>query len=386
MTPASFAPFRPFALCALLTALMPRAGRAEDSVRYKFQDYQETRGRIAVKVNSAGIDKDLGPDTHLKLEGIIDAITGATPTGQPAPAGSDQVPLSNLTERRKAWAATLSHQFQRVNVAAGFANSRESDYVSNGWSLNTLTDFNQKNTTLLLGAAGSDDDVKVFYQTAREKKRTHDFIVGVTQLLTPQTSVTLDFTYGRQRGYLSDPYKLVQKTTEIFPGVSLPMTFAENRPGTREKTIALAAVNRAFRELRGSAEASYRFYHDTYGTDAHTVDVAWFQRVGEHFIVRPGIRFYDQSAAKFYRYDFDRTTIVPVAGRPRASGPFYSSDYRLSAMQTFNYGLKLVWTPIEALQFDAAYERYDMRGRDGVTPQSAYAQANIFTLGAQFAW
>ena len=38
-----------------------------------------------------------------------------------------------------------------ANVALGFGNSRESDYVSNGYSINTLTDFNQKNTTLLLG-------------------------------------------------------------------------------------------------------------------------------------------------------------------------------------------------------------------------------------------
>jgi hypothetical protein len=38
------------------------------------------------------------------------------------------------------------------------------------------------------------------------------------------------------------------------------------------------------------------------------------------------------------------------------------------------------------LQFDAALERYEMRGRDGITPQSAYARATILTLGARLGW
>jgi hypothetical protein len=46
----------------------------------------------------------------------------------------------------------------------------------------------------------------------------------------------------------------------------------------------------------------------------------------------------------------------------------------------------VVWNATEALQFDAAYERYDMRGSDGVTPQSAYCQADIVTVGAKFSW
>src|SRR4051812_43809817 len=194
---------RALALSALMLWLTPRVLRAESSVRYKFQDYQEMGGRIAVKVNSASLEHDFGTDTHLKVEGVIDAIAGATPNGQPAPAGSDQVPLSILHERRKAWNADVSHQFSLINLSVGIANSRESDYVSNGWSVNSLTDFNQKNTTLLFGVAGTDDDVKVFFQPARVKKRGNDVIVGVTQLLDPRTSVSLNVSWGRTTGYLS---------------------------------------------------------------------------------------------------------------------------------------------------------------------------------------
>lgn len=386
LPPAVPPPARAFLVAALLGGLSPRFARAEDSVRYKFQDYQEMGGRIAVKVHGASVEKDFGTADHLKIEGVIDAIAGATPNGQPAPAGSNQVPLATLSERRKAWNATFAHQFPRVNVAVGAGNSRESDYVSTGWSLNTLTDFNQKNTTLLAGLAGTRDEVRVFHQTAWADKRTHDLILGVTQLLDPRTSVTINLTWGRQRGYLADPYKLVQKDTEIIAGLFLPLTFPENRPDQREKWIGFAALNRTWPELRGAAELSYRLYHDSYDTTAHTFEAAWFQHLGERLILRPGLRFHDQGAASFYRYRLDGTAITPVAGPPQPQGPFYSSDYRLSALQTFTYGAKLIWDATAALQFDAAFERYDMRGTDRITPQSAYCRANILTVGLKYAW
>lgn len=377
---------RALALALLLAWLAPRAARAEESIAYKYEDYRETGGRIAVKTQGAYIEKNFGTETHLKLEGILDAIAGATPTGQPAPAGSDQVPLSQLHERRKAWNAALSRQFSRVNVALGIGNSRESDYVSTGWSVNTTTDFNQKNTTLLVGVAGTDDDIKVFFQTPRAKKRTNDVIVGLTQLLDPRTSVSFNATWGRQTGYLSDPYKLVAKSVEVVPGVFLPFTFGENRPDERTKWIGLVGFNRSFPEARGALDATYRFYRDTFDTTAHTIDLAWFQRVGERVILKPGVRFYDQSAADFYYYDLNRTAVVPVSGRPRPNGPFYSSDYRLSEFRSVTYGLKVVWNITDTLQFDAAVERYEMRGTDDVTPQSAYCRAKIITAGIKFAW
>lgn len=386
MNYATLPSLRAAALAGLLVWLMPRAARAESSVSYKHEDYREAGGRIVVKTDGAYLEQDFGTSTHVKVEGILDAIAGATPNGQPAPVGSDQVPLAKLTERRKAWSASVAQQFSFAKLTLGVANSRESDYVSTGLSLNSVFEFNQKNTSLLLGVAGTDDEVKVFYQTPRAEKRTHDLIVGVTQLLDPQTSVTFNLSWGRQRGYLSDPYKLVQKNTEIVTGVFLPLTFAENRPGEREKWIALASVNRAIPALKGALDLSYRFYHDTFGTDAHTVDLSWFQKLGERVILRPSVRYYTQGAADFYYYRLDGTAVVPQAGAPRPQGPFYSSDYRLSEMRTSTYGLKAIWRVTDALSLDASYERYEMRGRDGVTARSAYPEADIWAAGVKFAW
>jgi hypothetical protein len=77
--------------------------------------------------------------------------------------------------------------------------------------------------------------------------------------------------------------------------------------------------------------------------------------------------------------------VTPVRN-PSPAGPYYSSDFRVSAFRSYNTGLKLIWNPTPALQFDALLERYEMRGRDGVTPASAYVRATVLTLGARFAW
>jgi hypothetical protein len=98
------------------------------------------------------------------------------------------------------------------------------------------------------------------------------------------------------------------------------------------------------------------------------------------------VRIYSQSAASFYHYDLDQTSIVPLSGAPRATGPFYSSDYRLSQLQTFNYGLKVIWKATDRLDLDAALEQYDMRGTDHVTPQSAYPRARVITFGGKISW
>jgi len=38
------------------------------------------------------------------------------------------------------------------------------------------------------------------------------------------------------------------------------------------------------------------------------------------------------------------------------------------------------------MHVDGSYEQYTLRGRDGVTPSSAYPRAGISTVGVKFLW
>jgi len=324
---------------ALFGLVQVRYARAEDAVNYKFQDYQESDGRIGVRVHSALIEKDLGATMNLRVNGVIDTIAGATPTGEPAATPDGQVPLAHLEEKRRAWALDFSKQFSAVKITLGTANSRESDYVSHVGSVNTQTDFNQKNTTVAVGVSGTSDDVKVFYQVPWVRKKMVDGIVGVTQVLDARTLVTVNLTASEAWGYLSDPYKLVEKKIEVVPGVFLRRTFSENRPDRRVKWIALIGLNRDYSNLNGALDASYRYHRDNYGITTHTLNVEWYQKFSEKFVLRPHLRIMTQSAADFYHVTLTGTDITPLS-RPSGHASFYSSDYRLSALRTLNYGFK----------------------------------------------
>lgn len=380
---------RVFVVALILFLAQPRAARAEDSLTLKAQSWQEGNDRVRVDSQYALIEKGIGTDTHVKVMGLIDTIAGATPTGE-KPASGLIVPKVKMSDRRKAWNADATHQFKRASVTLGYGVSRESDYLSHGWSVNTVTDFNQKNTNLTLGYGGTSDTImepKLGWTTHRYKHGA-DFICGVTQLLGPNTSVTANVSYGRSRGYMSDPYKIVStRRLDVDPGFYY--TPPENRPEKKDKISIFLGANRNFESLGGALDVSYRHYHDSFGVTSEMVAGEWVQKIGEHFIIQPSLRFSIQSASDFYYYSLDRSRITtsyePVLGETGTGRPpYYSSDYRLSYLRTINAGLKVVWKIAAWMSVDASYERYMMRGLDGITPQDAYVQANTFTVGMKF--
>ena len=389
-TAASGRPARralPAALAAAALALcQPRpSARADGSVAYKYENYREEDGRISVITQAGSADEDVGAYGHLSLTGTIDAVAGATPTGRPAPEGSDQVVLTEIHTRRKAWSGDYSEQLGNVNVDAGFAESRESDYVSRGWSLNTLSDFDEKNTSVRAGIAGTSDRVEVFFTPEYLAKHTEDAILGVTQVLDRLTVATLNVSVGRSTGYLAEAHKFVEKSIEILPGLFLQESFGENSPNARNRESVFASLERAFPRARAALDLSYRFYADSYGIVAHTLSAGWVQHLGPYLLAEPTVRFYRQSAASFYHYNLDSTSIVPVRF-PNGTGPYYSSDFRLSAEDSASVGVKLTWKASDRVHLDAGYEHFAIAGRDKVTPASAYPTANITTVGIRYLW
>jgi len=354
---------------------------AENHVDYKYELYTEDANRILVHTHSALFEQKLSPGVALKGSLVYDGISGATPTGGPPPTGNSQVPTAEIDDIRRAGFIEPSFKFGRHTLAPQVAYSVEEDYESVGVSLNYLVDFNQRNTTLNLAVAHNFDSVGGFYLgNEREDKDATDFLVGLTQVLTPTTLFNATLTLGTASGYLSDPYKGFRFTGYPDPNALFP----EKRPGHRTKQIVSTTVTQFVEPLNGSAELTYRFYHDSHELLGHTVALEWFQSIGRHLTIAPLIRYYHQSEAYFYRLSFDAdpsdTENPPVVPIPQ----FYSADYRLSTFRSLTYGIGLTLKLGRQFLLDAAYKRYDMRGLDGATPQSSYAQANVYTVGLRW--
>ncbi len=277
----------------------------------------------------------------------------------PDPVRGTELPMAEVEDTRWGLHLEVSKRVGRQTFVGQVAYSTEDDYDSFGVALSDAIAMNQRNTTLLLGAAYTYDIITV-PDLVDDTKQTFDLMVGLTQVLSPKTIAALNLTHSRSGGYLSDPYKVVELNGDLV---------YELRPDEKDKFVVFTSLTRYIEWLQASAELSYRWHEDSNGIEAHTAGLTWYQRLGKHLIVRPRVRYYDQTAADFYGYFFE--------GSPE----FYSSDYRVSALRTVGYGIKLIWNPTKTLSFDIGYDRYDQQGKDETLPEEMYPTADFITGG-----
>jgi hypothetical protein len=368
---------------------------AESQVGYRYEGYGEAGARIGVETHALLFETVLREGwLGVKGELVHDAVSGATPSGA-APAAkynydsvplfgfqvpilgntnNTSVPLQHMRDERKALSLELPVTLGVHSLAPQFSYSQESDYISVGAALNYTVALQEKNTLLTLGLAHTWDRVRDDHGVTRAKGSS-DFLVGVNQLLGPKTVLGLTLTYGQASGYLNDPYRFIVAANDLQIDAENPSGYVEQRPTEREKFIARVSVTQFITPANASVEAAYRFYHDSFGIDAHLFEVAWYQKLGKRVVVSPGFRYYYQTAANFY-YE-----LLPDSHNKPA---YYSSDYRLSELQSLTFGVSVTVKATKWLTLDASYKRYLMEGLDGVTSPTAYPAANVFTLGARF--
>ena len=271
--------------------------------------------------------------------------------------------MAAFSDSRWAFNLGISKRLEQQTPGTVFSFSQESDYQAHGIGLQDAIDFNRKNTTVLVGGSLTHDTLSPANGRAGANKESADAILGVSQVLTPTTVLTANLGFGQVSGFISDPYKVVELNGNLI---------YEKRPDSKTKEILYLGLDQFITPLDASIELGLRHYSDSFGINAETISLAWFQKVGAHFIISPSLRYYTQSKANFYAVRF--------SGSPE----YYSSDYRVSALDSLSYGLKFIWMPSARLTLDAGVERYEQTGKDGVTDPEMYPAATLFIVGAHW--
>jgi hypothetical protein len=354
---------RPGALLAAalaLPGLIPAAASAQSApdqgiVTAKYLDYRDWQpGARRMEVTSPSIYALVPLSDTLTVEGSIvhDAMSGASPLFHNTLTGASGV---GVHDYRKAGDVKVTRYLDRWTIGVGAAVSTEHDYLSRAASLDIRYASDDRNRTYAFAIGGASDRIDSENLIAIGRRRhTLDFLVGVTQALNADALVQSNVTYSRGHGYYSDPYKTL-----------------DTRPDERRVLAWLTRLNQYVPAYDATLRVSYRLLHDSFGVVSHAIDAAWRQPLPAGFAVTPGLRYYTQGAADFYRDPPFPQAFVP--GEP------YTADTRLSAFGALTPSLRIErafpggWAVDVTLSFyrQRASWRIGGNGSPGLEPFSA---------------
>lgn len=339
---------------------------------FMYAKYSEGKKRYKIDVYQLMLQTPLNSNWDLTVTAARDVQTGASPAFYVPASYHDAAHPNSVLEEQ--WSAP-SIADNRSNVTAavryfeddsiykmGFYISEENDYEAKTISFQYQKELNEKNTELTFGYSFSNDRLKPTVQanavfTPRIHtgyKNSHHFVAGIKQDLSTINLILQNFEYSSEKGYLSDPYKLVSVYEGITyaAGAKLPViknlygvqtdvfsVMLENRPKTRHQFVSNTKFIQYVKPLDSAVHFDYRFAWNSWHIRSHTFTVAYYQPFCEDYEATASYRYYTQNKAKFYAMAFAE---VPGAPYPtKMLGKHYSSDYRLSSFGAMTYELGL---------------------------------------------
>jgi hypothetical protein len=313
--------------------------------------------RISVDAPSFAVVAPLGSRWALEGSLIAEHVSGATPRYYSDVSGATT--SKGMSDERTGADVKLTRYFDGASLGVGAAASTERDFKSAAVSLDGRISTADRNTTFNLGTGFTRDRISSVNDDAlHEKRRTVELIAGLTRAITRTDIAQLNLTYADGRGYFSDPYKLF-----------------DQRPDRRKQAAALLRWNHHFSGLGSTLRSGYRYTRDSFGVRAHTMDAGWVQPITPAFSLTPSVRYYSQSAARFY---YDPVTDINVYPGPLTAQQYSSPDQRLSAFGAVTVGLKAA-LQLGRWSTDLKIEQYEQRsdwrlggtGSPGIDPLHA---------------
>ena len=379
------------ATCSLLCAPV-QAEQGDWEIDSAILYYAEDDDRIQAIEPVVNARRDLGDEEALSFKIVLDSLTGSSASGavpssqvqtftRPSGNGTYQVasnetPLDpSFKDTRVALSSSWEKPINRNNRGTyGINLSQEYDFTSIAANAVWQTDTNQKNTTWSYGfnieldeidPVGNVPDPLTSLEdqnkgSATESREILDLIFGVTQVIDRTSLFQVNLSLSEADGYLTDPYKIVSVVDDVS-GEPVDQLF-EKRPDSRSRQALFGKYKKSF-ENDDVLTASYRYMTDDWGIDSHTFDVNYRFKFSHGYYIQPRLRYYQQSAADFYRYFLLDSESVPQE---------VSADYRLGEMEATTIGFKFGREITAQHSWAVRLEQYTQSG-DG-SPSEAVGQ------------
>ena len=292
--------------------------------------------RYDIDVTQLWIEAPLGASWSVALDVQNDYQTGASPWfvgaqqyGEPGVIMGS----ASIQDNRVEVGVTTRYFWADGNAGFAVSHSDEDDYEATALAFDASWNTAEDARTWSTSFSSSRDKlnptqgvIPVFI--TEEDLDTQSGYFGVSQILSRTAIARVGLSYTLSEGYLSDPYK-----------------FRDQRPDTHERLSLSAGYRRFLIDADASLQIDYRYYADSWGTDSHTVELAWAQNL-QGSLLTPYVRYYTQREADFFSVIADTET------------PHYADDYRLSSYGAVTLGARWAVALGESWTLELEAERY----------------------------
>jgi len=269
------------AVCVLLASGTPAVAQADPPTQLdaSLLIYGE-QARAKVYEPTVRVTRLFPDGQTLSGQLALDVITGATPSGAlptgvsvPVPGGGDEVqtvtaasgggggtvlsdpgaiPTTRFNDARVAADLDWQKPLGLLTPVLSGHFSRERDYQSVGGSGKLSAEVLHKLTTITIGGGFNNDDVFpsggtrlarsdsiIIVSQSWNPKHVRGELIGLSQILSRRWLIGINGSRSVERGYLTDPYKVV---SQMDPSTGLPVAqITENRPDRRERRDILTS-------------------------------------------------------------------------------------------------------------------------------------------------
>jgi len=342
-------------LCVVAPAL---AGvLPEDEADLMYHSYQG--GEITVNGPSVLIRKKIGDSLSLTANYYEDMITSASIDVKLSASPYKEI------RRQKSFSADYLHG--KTTYSVGYINSIEPDYKANTTYYSVSQDMFGDLTTVTLGYRRAWDQIyrdicnaphpnnsycpDIINDPSFHQRADHrGYTFGVTQILTRNMLMALNYEILTDQGYLANPYRQIRYVSPGGVGFTLaPQIY----PDTRTSNAASVQV-KYYLPWRAALTGSYRFYHDTYGITGSTAEADYTFPMWKGWIFDTSLRYYTQTHASFYSDLFPYANYANFMARDRELAAFDSYTLGVGASYEFTSIPHVPW-----IHKSSAHIRYD---------------------------
>lgn len=207
---------------------------------------------------------------------------------------------SRYTEERTEYSISSSYLADKSILSAGFTSSDENDYQAETFFFNINQDFFGDLTTISLGYSRGNDTVKQNgNDNFKEDITKQNYQVGISQILTPNLIVGINYEGVSDEGFLNNPYRNYRYYVNALDPSAGYQLAQEIYPQTHTSD-ALSLRAAYYLPYRAAIKIDYRYFTDDWGIKANNYRLTYTQPFKTNWLFDINYRFYQQDEADFY--------------------------------------------------------------------------------------